>query len=195
LALPVKAGTADAPVSFYALTGWLDADTAAQGMTFIDHLVHIATQETGTEEVDGTNCGPRVNQYKAATNLPPDEPWPWCAAFVCWCVKEALKAAGIQETKGFKRPRTAGAWDLANWSRRQDDSTQTKRSPGTDIQRGDIICFTFSHTGIATSGPDLNGYFTTIEGNTDGEGSREGGAVLEKRRHISKVRDRIRFKL
>jgi hypothetical protein len=41
-------------------------------MTFIDRLVRIATQEIGTEEVDGTNCGPLVNQYKAATSLSPD---------------------------------------------------------------------------------------------------------------------------
>lgn len=156
-------------------------------------LVTIATREIGTSEVNGTNCGPRVNIYKAATNLPTSEPWPWCAAFVCWCVRQAMATAGIPETSTFRRPVTAGAWDFENWSLRQDGTTSTRRGPGNDIKSGDIVIFTFSHIGIATGPPDAEGIVTTIEGNTDGHGSREGGAVLAKRRHISRIRSRIRF--
>lgn len=155
-------------------------------------LVQLAQKEVGTEEVNGTNCGPRVNEYKAATNLPPHESWPWCAAFICWLVREALKLTGVQETFTFKRPRTAGAWDFINWSLAQDESTQTKRDPGDDIHPGDIVVFKFSHIGLAVSAPS-GGYVETIEGNTDGEGSREGGAVLHKRRSLSKIKARIRF--
>jgi hypothetical protein len=156
-------------------------------------LVELARKEVGTEEVNGTNCGPRVDQYKAATNLPPHESWPWCSAFICWLFREALKATGVQETATFKRPTTAGAYDFANWSLAQDDSTQTKKAPGRDIQAGDIIIFTFSHIGLAIGPPDENGNVPTIEGNTDGQGSREGGAVLKKTRHIGKIRTRIRI--
>lgn len=156
-------------------------------------IVKAATKEIGTEEVDGTNCGPRVDQYKAATNLPPHESWPWCAAFVDWCVMMALQATGIKETATFKRPKTAGAWDLENWSLKQDDTTQTKRTPGRDIQAGDIVIFTFSHVGIATGAPDAEGMVPTIEGNTDGAGSREGGIVMNKRRRLSQIKTRIRF--
>jgi hypothetical protein len=162
-------------------------------MKLSDALVKIALDEVGTEEIDGTNCGPRVNEYKAATNLPPKESWPWCAAFVCWCVRAAMRAANVVETVGFKRPTTAGAWDFENWSKRQDQTTQTKREPGNDIKAGDIVIFRFSHIGIAVSSPDYNGYVETVEGNTDGQGSREGGAVLRKQRHVSKVKTRIRF--
>lgn len=158
-----------------------------------EKIVELASKEIGTEEIDGTNCGPRVNEYKAATWLPHDKPWPWCAAFVCWLVREALKATGIKETPTFKRPRTAGAWDLENWSRAQDKTTHTRKPHSGDIQPGDILTFTFSHTGIAISAPDSNGYVMTIEGNTDAAGSREGGGVFEKRRHVSKIRARIRF--
>lgn len=156
-------------------------------------LAAIARAEIGVEEVNGTNCGPRVNQYKAATNLPPEEPWPWCAAFVCWVVREALKKCGIRETKTFKRPTTAGAWALINWSWEQDKTTWTKRNPGNDIQPGDIIIYKFSHCGIADGAPNAQGYFRCIEGNTNDSGDREGGAVLSKTRHISQVRARIRF--
>lgn len=156
-------------------------------------IVELARKEIGVKEVNATNCGPRVNQYKAVTRLPANESWPWCAAFVCWLVRESMAATGIKETAGFKWPRTAGAWDFENWSLAQDATTQTRKPHHGDIQRGDIVIFTFSHIGIATSSPDDNGFLMTIEGNTDGQGSREGGAVLAKLRHVSRIRSRIRF--
>ena len=162
-------------------------------MKLSESLARIATAEIGVEEVDGTNCGPRVNEYKAATNLPPLESWPWCAAFVCWCVREAMRLTNTAEAAGFKRPTTAGAWDFERWSKAQDNTTQTRRAPGMDIAAGDVVIFTFSHIGIAISAPDRRGNVQTIEGNTDGQGSREGGAVLKKVRHISKIKTRIRF--
>jgi len=162
---------------------------------FITNFLSIAQKEIGTAEVNGTNCGPRVNEYKATTWLPATKPWPWCAAFVCWCVREALIATSIKETKTFKRPRTAGAWDFENWSLAQDSSTDTKKPHRNDIQPGDIVIFTFSHIGIATSAPDRSGNVRTIEGNTDGAGSREGGAVLAKIRSVKSIRSRIRFTL
>jgi hypothetical protein len=156
-------------------------------------IVRIANGEVGIEEVNGSNCGHRVNQYKAATNLPPDQSWPWCAAFVCWVIREALIAIQAKETATFKRPRTAGAWDFENWSLAQDSTTWTKKPHGGDIVAGDIVIFTFSHIGIATSSPDSNGMVRTVEGNTDSSGSREGGGVFAKSRHVSKIRSRIRF--
>lgn len=162
-------------------------------MSLASELVKVATREIGVEEVDGTNCGPRVNEYKAATNLDPTESWPYCAAGVCWSVREAMKNLGIKETATFKRPTTAGAWDFERWSLAQDNSTHTKKPPQRDIKAGDIVVFTFSHIGITTSGVDSAGYVNTVEFNTDSAGSREGGGVFAKKRHISKIRSRIRF--
>jgi hypothetical protein len=152
-------------------------------------IIAIAEKEIGVHEIDGTNCGPRVNEYKAATNLPADESWPWCAAYVCFCVREAMKGGSYT----FKRPTTAGAWDLERWSKEQDRSTWTRRNPGDDIQPGDIVIYKFSHVGIAQTAPNSKGLFRACEGNTDGEGSREGGAVMIKTRSILKVKTRIRF--
>lgn len=155
-------------------------------------LVEIAVGELGVTEVNGTNCGPRVNEYKAATNLPAHLPWPWCAAFIDWLVMQAmLRFPDILFT--FKRPTTAGAWDLINWSLAQDNSTQTKLSPKLDIKSGDIVVYTFSHCGLAKTRCDSHGYFEAIEGNTDVGGSREGGEVGLQLRHYNKVRARIRF--
>jgi len=160
-------------------------------MKLAQRLVELAKKEVGTEEIDGTNCGPRVNQYKSATWLDPLQSWAWCAAFIDWLVMTAMDESGQEYT--FKRPQTAGAWDLENWSLQQDNSTQTKRNPGAeDIEAGDIVIFKFSHVGLAVGSP-IKGVVSTIEGNTDSQGSREGGGVFKKSRSINTIKTRIRF--
>lgn len=159
-------------------------------MKLAQKIVELAQKEVGVEEIDNTNRGPRVNEYKAATWLPADQAWPWCAAFIDWIVMKAMEGGKYT----FKRPRTAGAWDLENWSLKQDDSTQTKRSPGEDIKAGDIVIFKFSHVGFAVADADRDtDTVKTIEGNTDAAGSREGGGVFLKRRKLSQIKTRIRF--
>src|SRR5262245_22831272 len=56
-------------------------------------LVALAQREVGVHEVGGENCGPRIREYQAATDLPPG-PWPWCAAFLCWVIREAILKGG-----------------------------------------------------------------------------------------------------
>lgn len=164
-------------------------------LALAEHLVRIALAEEGVAEIRNTNCGPRVNQYKAATTLPPDEPWPWCAAYICFCVREAIKAAGYKETATFRRPTTASAFNLINWSLAQDNTTQTLRpvrNP-SQLMAGDIVIFKFSHCGIVTRNPRADGKIATIEGNTDSGGSREGGRVWRKTRSVDQIKARIRF--
>jgi hypothetical protein len=161
----------------------------------VSEVIRIAKAEVGVREVGNTNCGVRVDEYKAATWLNPKKGWPWCAAFVCWVIREALLSSGVKQTKTFKRPRTAGAWDFENWSIDQDSTTWLRRKPAGDIVPGDIVIFTFSHIGIAVSAPHKSGNVTTVEGNTDTAGSREGGGVYLKKRNISKIRSRIRFNI
>lgn len=160
-------------------------------MKLAERLVELAKKEVGVEEIGGTNCGPRVNEYKAATWLPYEESWAWCAAFIDWLVMRAMEDSKRKFT--FTRPRTAGAWDLENWSMKQDGSTWTKLNPqASDIAAGDIVIFTFPHVGLAIDSP-AKGLVATIEGNTDGVGSRDGGGVWRKFRKISQIRSRIRF--
>lgn len=157
-------------------------------ITFAERLVELAKKEVGVEEVNGTNCGPRVNEYKSATTLNAKQGWPWCAAFICWLFKEAMK----EYSYTFNRPTTASAWGFEAWASKQNSKVQLKKPHNDDIKPGDIVMFTFSHIGLAISKP-MNGYVDTIEGNTDGQGSREGGAVLKKKRKLSSIRSRIRI--
>lgn len=158
-------------------------------------IIQVASAEVGVEESPrGTNRGPRVDEYQAATWLKKKDWGAWCASFVCWVF---LKAMELGEYDGarytFKRPRTAGAFDLERWSLEQDDSTRTRRLPGRDIQRGDLLIFDFSHCGFALSAPDAKGNVQTIEGNTNPAGGREGYAVLKKVRNIRNIQTRIRI--
>ncbi len=161
-------------------------------MKLAQEIVRLATKEIGVEEVNGSNSGKRVKEYQSATSLG-GTGWPWCAAFICFIVRNAMANLGIKETAKYKRPTTASAWGFEAWSRAQDKTTNTKKPHDGDIVAGDILVFTFSHIGIATGSPDKSGYVPTLEGNTNGEGSREGGAVMAKKRHVSKIRSRIRF--
>lgn len=160
---------------------------------FLAHLLRIAKAEVGTVETGSSNRGPRVDQYQRATWLDQKDWGPWCAAFICWVVREALKAAALKETTGFSRPQTASAWGFEKWSLAQDSTTATRKPPGGDIRPGDLIIFRFSHIGIATSTPDSKGFITTIEGNSNSRGSRTGGSVCENRRSLDTIRSRIRF--
>jgi hypothetical protein len=169
------------------------ANTQKAVKDLISEIVRIAKAEVGVREIRDTNCGEMVNEYKAATWLNPKKGWPWCAAFVCWVIREALKSSGVKETKTFKRPRTASAWDFENWSIDQDSTTWMRKPHDGDILPGDIVIFKFSHIGIAVSSPNKDGNVIVAEGNTDSAGSREGGGVYLKTRNLSKIRSRIRF--
>ena len=187
--LGVFADGADGPVTWNAILAKLSTkNSTTSGSSIPEKMVTLAREQIGVSEVDGSNCGPVVDEYKAATWLEPTKGWTWCAAFICRVVRESIKV----EKVSFKRPQTAGAWDFENWANKQQ-GVELRKPTNHDIKAGDIVIFTFSHIGLAVQDVDLSGYVTTIEGNTNGEGSREGGAVLEKRRHVSKIRSRIRI--
>jgi len=161
-----------------------------------ERVASIAESKVGLKESPaGSNRGPEIQEFFDADSYDPngsapgDSGYAWCAAFVCRIVQLAMQ--GGQWT--FTRPTTPGAWAFEKWSLAQDDSTWTKKPPGRDIQRGDIVVFRFSHIGIATGPLDGDGHFSTVEGNTNRAGEREGIAVMAKRRHISDIRSRIRF--
>jgi ribosomal protein S6E (S10) len=150
-----------------------------------DKLVELAKKEVGVEEVDGTNCGVRVNQYKDATWLDEKKNWPWCAAFICFLFQQGMK----DKKYTFERPQTPSAYGFEGWCLNQDRSVLLKRSG--KISKGDIVIFNFSHIGIAIE-DEANGVVLTIEGNTDQAGSREGGGVYIKQRKRSLIRSFIK---
>jgi hypothetical protein len=150
-------------------------------------IVRIAQSEIGTSEIGGSNCGPRVNEYKSATKLNPKAPWPWCAAFACWVILKAMEGKQCP----WRRPTTAGAWDFENWAIKQPGVSLLRNPKPKDIKAGDILVYIFSHIGFAAK--DGAPVCTAIEGNTDGGGGRDGGSVMAKARKIDIIRSRIRL--
>ncbi len=167
----------------------------------IDKLLAIAQAEVGVREVGGNNCGVRVREYQAATDLRPLGDWPWCAAFTSWVIREWLtnfpevrRALGWrnEEVEG-KRPKTAGAFAYIEWARRFD---QEILPPTVTPEPGMIAVFDFSHIGFVKA-PMAGGKFKAIEGNTNGRGDRDsvsGDGVWEKVRATSLVRNFIRWR-
>lgn len=156
-------------------------------------LADIAQTQLGVRE-HGHNTGGDVLEYQRATWLACG-PWPWCAAFAAWVLREWLcgsdARAALHLNSGDSverwRCRDARAYGWEEWARRQGllILPETARA-----QRGDFVTFDFSHIGIVTAdnGPTIN----TIEGNTNGTGSREGDGVYAKTRARPLVRSFIR---
>lgn len=159
-------------------------------MTLKELIATTAEAEIGVRETR-KNGSDRISTYQSCTWLPVG-PWPWCAAFVDFCIARAVDEFGIVT---FKIPKTAAAWDFENWCRSVDNTVKLKKTkPGIQsVSRGDVVIFTFSHVGIATSGTNMAGMVSTVEGNTNSQGSREGDGVYRKVRHISKIRSIIKF--
>lgn len=153
--------------------------------SFAKQLAATARGEVGNREI-GKNGGAAVRKYQRATWLATGE-WPWCAAFVCWCVREALEKHPL----AIQRPRTAGAWDFERWARKE--GAELIKPATSKVREGDILVYTFSHIGIAVGDEQSNGEFNTVEGNTNAAGSREGDGVYMKIRRKDQIRSIIRL--
>lgn len=165
----------------------------------IDQLVKIASGEVGVRESGGNNRGSRIREYQAATNLAPAA-WPWCAAFVCWCIREWLKDPEARAWLGLKtttpakwRPTTAAAFGFIEWAQKRPN-TIAVLDEAEPAHPGDIIVFDFSHIGIVAAATATRIY--TIEGNTNGRGDRDsetGDGVWTKTRARSLARCFLRI--
>ena len=161
-------------------------DLGGGPVSFGEALAQVAESQVGTREV-GRNGGAKVRAYQAATWLEAG-PWPWCAAFVCWCWREAAKRYAMPAMRG---PRTPGAWDLERWGRETAGALVVKPVGRRKFRRGDVVVFRFSHVGVcvADSGASV---ILTVEGNTNGDGAREGDGVYMKERARRQVRSIVR---
>tara|TARA_R110000822_G_scaffold11698_6_gene42472 strand:- start:411 stop:1088 length:678 start_codon:yes stop_codon:yes gene_type:complete len=158
-------------------------------IAFIERFVAIAKSQVGVVEVGGNNRGKRIDEYEKATWLDPEDDNPWCASFICWCIREALKGIIVP----FKRPRTPAAFRFEDWAESQPGLRVIKSDSFPRF--GDIVIFKFSHIAVCTSRkPSRN--FTTVEGNTGSVGERDGDGVWQKLRSYDGkygVRSIVRF--
>jgi hypothetical protein len=143
---------------------------------FEQEFINQAGGQIGQQEsADHKNNGPAVKMYLASVGLP--EGYAWCQAFVYWCAQKAADKLGI------KNPllQTGGCEVEFNSSRGTKISSPI---PGCQffLQEGGGGW----HTGIVT-GVFPGGVLHTIEGNTNGDGSREGYMVMRKTRNAAQM--------
>ncbi len=136
----------------------------------------IATSQLGVQEVPrGSNDGPEVSQYLRAVGLEPG--YAWCMAFVYWAVGKAAAQAGVQNPL----IKTGGVAVQMNKTTLPKLSVNSKA-----IAPGDVFIMEFKsgfgHTGFVK---EIKGdSITTIEGNTNSDGSREGYEVASRTRKL-----------
>lgn len=166
--------------------------------TFPESLARVAASQIGVTEGEKNNTGAVIEAYQRSTWLA-GTGWPWCAAFVCWCVLQVIQTHGLKP-QGWKRPRTAGAWDLENWAAGRpphDPNAGWQLMPFKTVpRRGDIVTFNWSHVGICT-GFKANGQVVyTVEGNASLRAvsdSTSGDGVVARTHPLRSIRRVIRF--
>lgn len=136
------------------------------------------------------NWSPQIKEYLESTNI--NQPAPWCAAFVYWCAGEA--ASLVDEPNPFRYVELPALVQSYYKYARDNDMLVEPRHVGL----GDIFMLWFpdrgryAHMGFVQN-PNADGArqkFTTVEGNTNRQGGREGTMVASRTRPYS---DRYKF--
>ena len=145
-------------------------------MPFSERALHVAATKVGVQESPrGSNSGPWVDKFLKSVDLGPG--YPWCAAFAEWCYEEAGCPERTLPDSGL----------VADWKRYGKARGWLMKSPSRGrlfiIDNGDGT----GHIGFIT-GVLPDGSFSTIEGNTNPGGSREGYGVFRRgREHTRKT--------
>jgi hypothetical protein len=151
--------------------------------SLLGNVLLVAGGEVGVmEEPPGSNRGPKVNQYLASVGLNAEAgSFAWCAAFVYWCFREASTKLGVANPAN----RTAGALDVWNLAGpkgfRRLTCAEATETPAL-VRPGMVFVLStgggHGHVGLVESTAGV--VLTTIEGNTNDGGSREGVGVFRR---------------
>jgi len=133
-------------------------------------VMRIASSQVGIRERSGNNDGDAVEQYLHVTGL--NKGYAWCAAFVAW----------VHVHANVTTPLSAYCPD---WFNRNVVFRQNQKTPEPFVSKpGQVFGLYFeskhrvAHVGLITGETRFN--YTTIEGNTNEAGSREGDGVYRK---------------
>lgn len=134
---------------------------------FVEALLTCARQTAGEREEGGNNRGPDVDLWNRAVGNPLGSPW--CAAWVFSMHGGAADAIGMPNPC----PRTGSSHAL--WTMADPASRSQLPAPGDVfvVDHGNGL----GHCGIVEAVSPSGDMVTTIEGNTNSAGSREGNAV------------------
>ncbi|MCC6858922.1 MAG: CHAP domain-containing protein [Bryobacterales bacterium] len=183
--VPLKVDGEVGPMTWGALFGGRSVPAVSVAPApLLREALKTAAAEIGTmEDPPGSNRGPKIDQYLKAVGLnPASGSYPWCAAFVYWCFRQAAASLGASNPL----VRTAGVLD--HWNRagergiRRILCAEAREEPAVVLPGMIFIITTGSgngHTGLVERVEGVR--LTTIEGNTNNEGSREGVGVFRRK--------------
>lgn len=132
-----------------------------------EQVVALLSQQTYVRETDGPNDSPEIREYQRVTgNAPPDS---WCASFIAWGMHYVLGAR-------YSLPLTAScqALRMAAAARRILKLHPSYGAIGLVI---DTQADHAHHCFLVTNDPEADGSFTTVEGNSNDNGSSNGDGV------------------
>lgn len=137
-------------------------------------VVEQARKSLGIREATGRNDGPLVDEILASVNLEGTKA-PWCAAFIVWVGDKAFGAS-------LFNPYPRSAWSPVFVAK----PTWDRQRRGTPLKPADVFGIWFNsmgrvaHVGLVEK--NEGDWLVTIEGNTNGGGSRDGDGVYRRRR-------------
>jgi hypothetical protein len=140
-------------------------------------LVDNLHKQLNVREATGNNDGYMVKQYLNSVGL--SEGYAWCAAFCTY----NLNAIDVDNPKS--------AWS-PDWSKKKDRIKKQSAKPGDCFTIYNYRLKRVAHVGFVI-GRSTDGYFITIEGNTNSGGSRNGDGVYKRKRHPNKVYSITRY--
>ena len=168
-----------------------ETELNAQGLR--ERVVEAANQHLAQHPYElvinnQANCGPWVRSYMDGFE---GESWYWCMGFVQTIIDQAASPLGIKMKTLM--PPTYSCDTVGSFALTQKNLIRSAmlRSNPKVAKPGDIFLiqkspFDWTHTGIVVKvGSET---LETIEGNTNGEGSRNGNAVLRRVRNFMKAK-------
>lgn len=157
------------------------ASITPQGRSFGELVVAYGQQhlQQHPREIGGQNRGPWVRMYMDGNE---GTQWAWCAGFTCFCLKQACQSLGVPLplVPSFSCDSlAASAKEKGIFVKEPQPNDRTKITPGSFflVRRTNTD---WTHTGIVVSA--ASEVFSTLEGNTNDEGSREGYEVCARTR-------------
>lgn len=156
--------------------GQVPSNTIASSPLAGKALEKAVSQVGVMEKPPGSNDGKEVNEYQDIAASPRKKAW--CMAFMYWCYQKAANDLGVANPL----VRTGGVLD--QWNRykgKKITARQAVDNPGL-VKPGQLFIIDhgggLGHTGMVEK--VVGGLLTTIEGNSNDGGSREGIGVFRR---------------
>jgi hypothetical protein len=171
------------PMTWAALFSTNPITSTQAGTALQQQVLQEASSQIGVMEVPlGSNRGPQVDQYLRSVGLDPSTgSFAWCAAFVYFCFQQSAAQLNVANP-AIKDAGVLDCWNKAG-------KTSVHRIAASEATHAPVLVkpgmVFLLKTGAATGHMGLiekieGEIFTTIEGNTNLSGSREGIGVFRR---------------